>query len=209
MFNVCPHCGLYTDEKAIDPDGPFAICPHCGYRHRFVRLPLFIVTGASGAGKTATCVRLAPQMAECVCLEADIFWRQEFNTPENDYRAFRNLCLRLAKNIGQSGRPVALFGSAVPAQYETCPERRYFSTTHYLAMVCDDDVLVERLRGRPAWRGTSSDEFIARTVEFNTWLRVNAERTTPPMALLDTTDLPVEESVAQVAEWIWRCLESG
>ena len=119
MFNVCPHCGLYTDEKAIDPDGPFAICPHCGYRHRFVRLPLFIVTGASGAGKTATCVRLAPQMAECVCLEADIFWRQEFNTPENDYRAFRNLCLRLAKNIGQSGRPVALFGSAVPAQYET------------------------------------------------------------------------------------------
>ena len=76
-------------------------------------------------------------------------------------------------------------------------------------MVCDDDVLVERLRGCPAWRGTSSDEFIARTVEFNTWLRVNAERTTPPMALLDTTDLPVEESVAQVAEWIWRCLESG
>lgn len=34
MFNVCPQCGEYSDEKAIDVRGPSAICPACGYAHR-------------------------------------------------------------------------------------------------------------------------------------------------------------------------------
>ncbi len=52
MFNVCPQCGQYSDEKTIDPQRPFAICPFCHHPHRFVQLPLFVVTGASGAGKS-------------------------------------------------------------------------------------------------------------------------------------------------------------
>jgi hypothetical protein len=33
-------------------------------------------------------------------------------------------------------------------------ERRYFGTLHYLALTCEDEVLVERLRQRPSWRQT-------------------------------------------------------
>src|SRR5947209_1270400 len=125
MFNVCPKCGEYAVEKEIDLSGPFAICPHCRYAHPFIRQPLFIVTGASGTGKTAICLALVPQLPECVVLESDILWDEAFDTPEDDYHKYREVWLRLATNIGQSGRPVVLFGSAVPDQFEGLPERRY------------------------------------------------------------------------------------
>lgn len=207
MFNVCSKCGLYSDEKSIDPKGPFAVCPYCGHKHRFVQLPLFVVTGASGTGKSVVCLELAAGMSKCVCIECDIFWRPEFATPEDNYRSFRNLCLRVAKNIGQSGRPVVLFGSAIPEQYETCPERRYFTEIHYLAVVCEEGALVKRLRDRPAWRKSAEPETLEKMIEFNRWFGENAHCTKPPITLLDTTDLSIEQSVEQVAGWIRSRLE--
>jgi hypothetical protein len=203
MFNVCPQCGEYSDEKTIDPRGPFAICPFCGYARPFERLPLFILTGASGSGKSTVGLALAPVLRdECVVMESDILWRPELATPEDGYRSYRNLWLRVAKNIGQGGRPVVLIGSAVPEQFEPCPERRYFRALRYLALVCDDDVLEARLRRRPAWRGSGTDAFVAKMRAFNRWLREHAATTAPPMALLDTTHLTVHESTAQTQAWI-------
>jgi hypothetical protein len=202
MFNICPCCGMYSEEKTIDPSGPYAICRHCGYAHPFRQLPLFIVTGASGSGKSAACLQLVPILSECVVLEADLFWRPEFSTPENNYRDFRNLCLRVAKNIGQAGRPVVLCGTAIPEQYETCPERIYFAGTYYLALVCDDAAIQQRLQDRPPWRESSSRDRIAETVEFNRWLKDNATQTTPPMTLLDTTHAPIQTTAGQIAGWV-------
>jgi hypothetical protein len=39
-------------------------------------------------------------------------------------------------------------------------------------------------------------------LDFNQWLLENAQATAPPMALLDTTNDSVEESVRSVAEWV-------
>jgi hypothetical protein len=202
MFNVCPSCGAYSVEKEIDPNESVAICPTCSYRHPFLRLPLFVLTGASGVGKTTVCLRLPPILPECVVLESDILWRKEFDEPATEYRAYRDLWLRVAKNVGQSGRPVVLGGTALPEQFATCPERRYFAAIHYLALVCDDGVLAERLRARPSWRRAGSDEFVDRMIRFNRWLIDNANRSNPPMALLDTTNGTVEDTVGQVAAWV-------
>lgn len=204
MFNVCPRCGMYSEEKTIDPNGPFAICRHCGHAHPFKQLPLFIVTGASGSGKSAACLQLVSLLPECVVLEVDLFWRPEFATPETNYRDFRNLCLRVAKNIGQSGRPVVLCGTAIPDQYESCPERIYFAQTHYLALVCDDAVLQQRLEDRPRWRDSANPDSIAKHVEFNRWIRTNAPNTNPSMALLDTTSATVQTTAGQIAGWVRR-----
>ncbi len=158
-------------EKQIDSAGPFAICPHCGYAHPFLQQPLFIVTGASGTGKSTACLELAPLLRECVVLESDILWGLIPATPEDNYRSYRNAWLRLAKNIGQAGRPVVLCGSAVPEQFETCPERRYFSTLHYLALVCEDEALAERLKARPGWRESGSAETVQHMAQFNRWFK--------------------------------------
>jgi hypothetical protein len=86
--------------------------------------------------------------------------------------------------------------------YETCPERRYFAETFYLALVCDDRELVQRLQNRPAWRASSDPETIERMLNFNRWLKDNAQNTHPPMTLLDTTHLSIEQSFQRAAHWI-------
>ena len=202
MFNVCPQCGMYSEEKTIDPDGPYAICRHCGYAHPFRQLPLFVVTGSSGSGKSLACLHLIPLLPECVVFEADLFWRPEFATPEDDFRSYRNLALRVAKNIGQAGRPVVLSGTAIPQQYESCPERLYFGAIHYLALVCDDQVLARRLKERPPWRQSDAPERIKEMIEFNQWLKDNAPLTLPPMTLLDTTSAPIVTTSQQIAAWV-------
>src|SRR5690348_14041401 len=102
LFNVCPQCGEYSVEKLIDSSGPFAICPFCQYAHPFLQQPLFIITGPGGAGKTTVCLELLQLLREeCVVMESDILWGAFPDTPGGDYHEYRNMWLRVAKNIGQ------------------------------------------------------------------------------------------------------------
>lgn len=200
MFNVCPACGEYSETKEIVAPG-MAQCPHCGHLHRFRMLPLFVLTGASGVGKSATCLNMVELADSYVVMETDILWRAEFDKPEEDWRTYRNLWLRMAKNIGQAGKPVLLAGSAVPSQFETCPERRYFRYIHYLALVCEEDVLARRLRGRPDWRGWDNGA-IDRMQAFNRWFLENGASGSPPIALLDNTHLSTAETALLVDAWV-------
>jgi hypothetical protein len=199
MFNVCPHCGLHEVEKTIDPSGPFAICSSCHYAQPFLQLPLFMITGASGSGKSTVCIELAGRMRkECVILETDIIW--DITPSLGD--TYSNLWLRLAKNIGQAGLPVVLCGTALPDHFESCPERRYFSALHYLSLVCDDNILRARLSSRPAWRNSYTEAFLQHMSDFNLWLKEHAATTTPPMTLYDTSATPLDQTVNDVIQWI-------
>jgi len=205
MFNVCHNCGLYRADKIIDPSGsgPYAICPDCGHKHPFRQLPLLIISGASGAGKSSVCQAMLGELEDVVLLDSDTLWRPEFNRPENKYRDFFETWLRLAKNISQSGRPVVLFGAGmgVPENVEPCIERRYFSDIHYLALVCDDDVLAQRLKARPAWRGSGDQAYIDEHIQFNRWFKEGQNRDYP-ISLIDTTNVSLETTIEQVKAWI-------
>jgi predicted kinase len=213
MFNVCPNCGAYRADKTVVPvnegtrtslwELAKAICPECDHAHAFYRLPLLVVAGASGSGKTEVCRRLAGSMVSVVPLEADILWQPVFDTPNDHYRAFGETWLRMAKNIAQSGRPVVLFGAGlgVPENLEACVERRYVGAIHRLALTASAAALEARLRARPAWRGASED-FIADQIAFNRWFDTTGPTLTPPIDLLDTTSQAVDETVAAVRRWI-------
>lgn len=200
MFNVCPGCGEYSVNKTIDREKSLAICKTCRHAHRFRMTPLLIVTGASGTGKTTVALEIAPTMQDCVCMESDILWSDEFNKPEDDYSQYRNLWLRVAKNIAQSGRPLVLFGTSTPGQFEKCDESRYFSGISYLAFVCNEATLKQRLQRRPGWRKSGTDEVLERMVGFNEWLINNADAT--GMTLLDTSDMTLAESTEATRDWI-------
>jgi len=210
MFNTCSGCGVSNPAKEIDPAGPFAVCPGCGYKHRFLQLPLFILTGPSGAGKSTVALHLAGRMRDFVVIERDLWWRDEFigtDGAKSKEKSFHEFALEVAKSIGQSGRPVIMAGATIPANTEPCVERRYFTAIHYLALVCDDDILAGRLMARPAWRNSSSQDFIDYHLEFNRWLKANAKKTSPPMTLLDNSRLTLEETLVSVEKWarsIWR-----
>ena len=202
MFNVCPSCGEYSADKAIVLEGVWAVCLKCGFRHKFVRLPLFILTGASGVGKSTVCLELAVKMKDVVVMESDILWRAEFDQPETNYREYRETWLRVCKNISQAGKPVVLCGTAEPTQFEQCTERRYFSKLHYLALICDDHILASRMRRRPTRVTPLKERFIQEQVVFNRWLQNNAQTTEPPMTLLDVSNFTVDETAEKVAQWI-------
>ena len=167
-----------------------------------------MVSGASGSGKSAVCHQLAGIVKEAVVLDADILWRTEFNQPENNYRNFIETWLRVCKNISQSGQPVVLFGAGtgVPENIEPCVERRYFSSVHYLALTCEDEVLAERLRSRPAWRKSSDPVYIEDHLNFNRWFKENHDKVEPAIEVLDPTSIPVQETANQVVLWIRKKL---
>jgi predicted kinase len=199
-MNVCFGCGAYRADKIVDASASVAICPACGHREPFRMQPLLVVGGASGVGKSTVCRHIAPRASRAVVLETDILWRSEFNSPETHYRTYFEMWLRLAKNIGQAGRPAVLVGGgfSVPDNLEPCVERRYFSTVHYLALVCDDGVLSARLHARPAWRDSLGT--IDQQLAFNRWLI--AYRGEPAIELVETTNVDEETTAAAVLEWI-------
>jgi 2-phosphoglycerate kinase len=202
MFNVCPSCGDYRADRGIEPEGVYAKCANCGFRHKFLRLPLFILTGASGVGKSNVCLKLAARIKDVVVMESDILPHSEFDQPQTNYREYRETWLRVCKYISQAGKPVVLCGVAEPTQFEQCIERRYFSELHYLALICNEQIHASRLQNRPMWSGSSRDKFIKEQVRFNRWLLDNARITEPPMTLLDTSELTVDETVEKVVRWI-------
>ena len=112
MFHVCFQCGQWAPEKHIDPSGPFAICPACQYAHPFKQLPLFVLTGASSAGKSTVCQHLAGNSPDVVVLDGDIVLMEGVQF-DKAWNGFFDLWLRMVLNIGQSGRPVLLCGAGL------------------------------------------------------------------------------------------------
>lgn len=209
MFGVCPHCGvLGRDKKTVDPASSELICDECEGRTPFLWQPLFVVTGPSGAGKTEIAWSLIGRHpSEFVPIEQDILLGFPLVENQEEYASkFYDLWMWLALNIGQVGRPVVLFGTARPEQYEKLPDRKFLGRTNYLALVCDDDELRSRLRARPEWRGWTRER-VEETIAFNQWFKDNAVKTFPPMRLIDTTGKSVEETADEVETWIGDVLK--
>jgi DNA-directed RNA polymerase subunit RPC12/RpoP len=206
MYEICVDCGKHIPDADIDPDGPYIICDNCGFRQPFRMLPLFIITGASGTGKTSLSseIALMDEKPDLIYLDSDMLLIKEFTG--SGWQEYRDIWLWVCLNISQSGRPVALFGSASPSDFENAPRRKYFSAIHYLALTCDRGVLEQRLVQRPEWRQSSSPEFVKRHLEWNQWFIDNASTADPPHSILDTTDKTLQEAIMELFAWIDTCL---
>lgn len=211
VFRFCPACGDHRLEKHVDPDAPAVVCPACGHAEPFRRLPLLLVGGASGVGKSTVRRTLLRSGAvdDAVLLDVDAMWERPFGavTDRFDYNDF---ALRRCKQVAQNGRPPVLFGAetGLPAVVEASVERQYFSTARRLAFVCDDDVLAERLRERPNWPEdeegwTAVDDQVA----LNRCYRHLGADPDSPVEPLDVTDRTVEDVAADVGHWIRDTLE--
>ena len=101
MIGICSKCGNYNWDKTISEDGNMIICQKCGNRWKFKSLPLFILTGCSGVGKTTTAQELLQRETNYLIMDADYF-----GFMGNDYQARAEQILNLSKNLMQGGKPL-------------------------------------------------------------------------------------------------------
>jgi adenylate kinase family enzyme len=168
-----------------------AVCPQCGCLGDSVTLrPLFVVTGASGAGKTAIAAILARGLrGRCVTFDADFL--MDGAAPLADSR-----WLAIAHCIAQSGLPTVLLGPFMPERLDDLDTRHWVSDIHVILLDCSDELRRARINARPPWRSRDIDE----QVKFGRWLRNNiAER-------VDTDSGSPESTAAAIATWIDRQL---
>ena len=87
----------------------------------------------------------------------------------------------------------------VQPQLESHEERALFTDIHYLAVVCEEDTLVRRMR---EGRKVTDEGWIKSSVDFNRWLKDNEAVTSTAMTLLDNTELTHVQAARIADEWM-------
>ncbi len=165
--------------------------------------PLFIITGASCVGKSTLCNELFINEKEYIVMESDLLWNNIYNTPDNDYYEYNRLWLRVCANISQIGKPVVLCGCRIPKQLENLPERELFTNIYYLAVVCDDEILINRMR---EGRGVSDENWINNSVDFNRWLKRQSKEAMSCITLIDNSNTSPAQAAKIADDWIMEKL---
>ena len=200
---VCSKCGAWVDPE-IDHAAQSVQCPECNHIDPRRCLPVFIVTGASGTGKTTVVAELQRRLPFWDVFETDILWDSG-----RDWQTVKCNWLRIAHSLAQSERPVILCGSMQRDQLDHCESRAFFPAIYYLALHCASETLTERLRARPAWRGCD-ESFIVEHVRYNRWFLDNAQTAfDPPLALIDTTHRPPAEVADEITAWATELWEQA
>lgn len=191
------YCQSCAEQTPMVPDGGVARCPRCGTVERAARTgSLWLVTGASGAGKTTVLPLLLDRLAgEAVVVDVD--WlidplRRADHDGAIDWDAFRDTWLHVAHGIAQNGLAPVLLGPFFPQQLQELPGRTGIGEIHTLVLDCPDDERRRRIEARPAWRARDIDEQIA----FGRWLREHIED------VVDTSSLTPETTADAVAAWV-------
>lgn len=188
-MHYCPSC---DKPVAMEPRDGRAVCPHCGSAGDAVTLrPLFVVTGASGAGKTAVVAPLTRRLkGRCVTFDVDFTMNGE--GPLSDGR-----WLAIAHSVARAGLPTVLLGPIIPESLEGHAARRWVSDIHVIALDCPDALRRARVNARPPWQNAGD---IEQQVTFGRWLRSNIPDR------IDTSSGSPDEAAAAIAAWIGRRL---
>ncbi|HLQ57420.1 MAG TPA: AAA family ATPase [Streptosporangiaceae bacterium] len=157
------YCQSCTAPVIMQPCGGAAWCPDCGRLDQGAAIePLFVVTGASGSGKTAIFPALA-RLLTGRCVTFDFNWMLDAAGALSGgqpvaWPAFRDARLAVAHGIAQSGMPTVLLGPLIPGHLNRLANRRWVGEIHYLLLDCPDDLRRRRIEARPAWRRRDIEE---------------------------------------------------
>lgn len=157
------------------------------------RLPLFLVTGSSGSGKTYVVPELRKALPDYDVFDVDIIW-----DGKQDWQVVKNNWFKIARSIAASGRCTVLCGTILPWEAEKCDQFEWFRRVHYLNLHCDDEIRRERLLAR-GW----SEEQVVEYQNFGQWLLDHAEtKFDPPMPTVDTSHATPAEVASAIANWV-------
>ena len=205
MIAVCQVCGNHDWDKEVQ--GNVIYCPRCGNKWNFKKLPLFILTGCSGVGKTVTARKLQEETQELVVLDADMFYNIMPHETESDYYDQVEQMESLSKNINQCGRPVLWAMAGNIDKISRTYHYRFFETVYILALVCEEQSLQNRMM---KGRGINDREWIQSSIDYNHFFKTHRQIGEMHFDVLDTEGKDVSRVAKEVGVWIktkWKGLE--
>lgn len=197
MAAQCIKCGNYKWDKIVENNR--ITCPRCGYSWKFNKLPLFILTGCSGVGKTTTAHELMLSTEDLVVLDADFFHDLMPHETQEDYRRRIEKMEDLSKNIMQAGKPVLWAMAGNLDKLNSVYNRRFYSDIFCLALVCDEQTLRHRM---VQGRGITDDEWIRSSVEYNNYFKTHTAIYDIRFDVCDTEGKEVGQVVEEVKKWV-------
>lgn len=192
----CYQCGGYTVKRRalIEGIGTFS-CGDCGSQFTKIVLPLFIVTGASGVGKSSIIEPLQRLLTGYGVFDKDQMWAGSWDMAYNNF-------FRIASALAQGGKGTVLVGTIVPDHLDGLSDRDLVGETFYINLHTDDETRRMRLLSRRKW-GYPNEAFIEEHARFAAQLLRDANTEFgQPMLTIDTTKTTPQKAAEEVAEWI-------
>ena len=201
MIGICGKCGNHKWDKIIKDEK--ITCPECNHSWSYLSLPLFILSGCSGVGKTTTAIEIMHSQTDVVVLDADIFCGVQQASTENDYRNRIDTLESLSRNISQCGKPVlwTVAGNLdmIPSSYNA----QFFSGIHCLVLVTDENSLRDRMING---RGIADHNWIEGSVGYNKYLSEHDSLGELKFERLDITNKTPAEVAQAVIDWYQKYL---
>jgi hypothetical protein len=194
MSLVCPKCGAYAVTNLHHSHNSVR-CGACKEIFRANIYPLFVVTGASGTGKTSILPYLRSKLREIVVFDKDLLWNRCGDQ-------FYNNWLRTAYSIAQGGRFTLISGIIMPSDFDTCEDRNLVGAIYYINLFCSDEILEKRLNARPAWRQCSNEWFINEHKLVEQRLLDLSSTHHPPIPSIDTSNTTPNQVAEIIIDWV-------
>lgn len=201
MISICPSCKNHEWDKEVKGDQKQIVhCPKCGHEWSSTGLPLYIITGCSGVGKTTVAMELLHRDKEFIILDADYFQFMPSATSE-DWAAHIERMQDISADIMQNGRPVVWTqAGCIDRLYDTY-NSRFFSDIKCLALTCDPKELRRRMI---EGRNITSEEWLISSNEYNNYFTTHDRIGEVKYEKLDITLMSIEEIADYVTQWVVR-----
>lgn len=197
MIEICSKCGNHEWDKEII--GNRLRCPKCGAEWEFRSMPLFILTGCSGVGKTTTAIEIMRRKVDFVVLDADIFSGFISWDTEEGCDDWVELIANISKDIMQSGKPVLWTMAGCLDRLPKAHNSRYFSKINCLALVCEEADLRKRMR---EGRGITDENWVNGSCDYNRYFMEHDHLGDTRYEVLDITDKEPHAVADYVMEWV-------
>ena len=205
-MHYCTSCEAAMPHRDPVPERGIAACRQCGTENRIPDVPLFVITGGSGCGKSTVSQGLLRKRNPYLVVDADFLFpnMKSFGSWDNFYNFATIVSLTLARNL----RPIVLVGGASLSQIEKAKTSAFFSSVHFLVVSRDQASQTARLKGRCLYgtTGPPTPESISNALNQARFIAEEASSRSNA-TVLDTTNLSRDETISTVDNWILERLD--
>lgn len=208
-MHFCTNCEKTLPHRDPRPDDGVAVCSQCGTENKIPRVPLFVVTGSSGCGKSTVSQILLQKPNPYFIVDSD-FLLHDIKGYGGSWDTFWNFVCIVSLNLARNHRPMVVVGRVHPTQIEKAFTSKFFSAVHYIVLTCEPATQTERLNGRavPGLLNLPTPEQIEGHHKGTVAITEEA-RSRPNATVLDNTLMTQDQTAAAVDRWILERLDDG